>query len=146
MPDLATADTNGTAFCALSAGSHAFVRCYGERCLRCTWLSFPFGFAGGHPLLANNHMVLMAGEIEVDSAGNLTRWLNKSGLYMPPRWAVGQAGLPFDTAWLFVTDNEVSWAFLCPSSSLSPFSPSLSCVQFGFSLFMSSVVSCAFIS
>jgi hypothetical protein len=49
----------------------------------------------------------MAGEIEVDDCGNLTRWLNKSGLYMPPRWAVGQAGLPFDTAWLFVSDAEV---------------------------------------
>ena len=57
LPDLATAAASGAAFCALSAGSHAFVRCYGERCLRCTWVAFPFGFAGGHPLLANNHMV-----------------------------------------------------------------------------------------
>ena len=49
----------------------------------------------------------MAGEVEVDESGRLTRWLNKSGLYMPPRWAVGQAGLPFESAWLFVSDDEV---------------------------------------
>ena len=63
-----------------SPGSHAFVRCYGEPHLRVTLHAFPFGAAGGHPALANHDMVLMAGELEVDEHGKLTRWLNKSGL------------------------------------------------------------------
>ena len=58
-------------------------------------------------MLANGDMVLMAGEIELDAQGKLTRWLNKSGLYMPPRWALGQSGLPFSYAWLFVSSAEV---------------------------------------
>ena len=92
----------------LSPGSHAFVRCYGERCLRCTLLSFPFGFAGGHPTLANMDSVLMAGELDVDGAGRVTRWLNKSGLYMPPGYLLGQSGLPFDTAWLYLAAAELA--------------------------------------
>jgi hypothetical protein len=91
----------------LSRGSHAFVRCYGESFLRCTLESFHFSCAGGHPLLANFSQVLMAGEIEVDDEGKLTRWLNKSGLYMPPRFMIGQAGLPFELAWVYMSHEDV---------------------------------------
>jgi hypothetical protein len=92
----------------LSQGAHAFVRCYGESFLRCTTNSFEFGSAGGHPLLANFSQVLMAGEVEVNEEGILTRWLNKSGLYMPPRFVIGQAGLPFEYAWMYLSQSEVS--------------------------------------
>jgi len=80
--------------------------------------SFEFGSAGGHPHLAADRLVLMAGEIEVDAEGKLTRWLNKSGFYMPPRLCVGQSGLPFSTAWLYVADAEaISFTFLSALAS-----------------------------
>jgi hypothetical protein len=34
--------------------------------------------------------------------------LNKSGLYMPPRFVIGQAGLPFECAWMYLSQSEVS--------------------------------------
>jgi hypothetical protein len=92
----------------LSRGSHAFVECYGERHLRCTWHAFDFGFAGGHSLLADRGMVLMSGEIEVDALGRVTRWLmSQCGLAMPPRWAVVRSGLPITSAWAFIAGPEV---------------------------------------
>ena len=51
------ADELGDGDAVLSPGSHAFVRCYGEKVLRCTYMAFDFGFAGGHPLLTNSNMV-----------------------------------------------------------------------------------------
>jgi hypothetical protein len=92
----------------LLRGSHAFVKCYGERHLRCTWHAFDFGFAGGHSLLANRGMVLMSGEIEVGASGRVTRWLmTQCGQAMPPRWAVARSGLPITSAWAFIAGPEV---------------------------------------
>jgi hypothetical protein len=92
----------------LSKGSHAFVKCYGERHLRCAWHTFDFGFAGGHSLLAGSNMVLMSGEIEVSGSGRITRWLmSQCGQAMPPRWAVNQSGLPITSAWAFIAGSEV---------------------------------------
>jgi hypothetical protein len=92
----------------LSKGSHAFVKCYGERHLRCTWHAFDFGFAGGHSLLAGGNMVLMSGEIEVSGSGRVTRWLmSQCGQAMPPRWAVDYSGLPITSAWAFIAGSEV---------------------------------------
>ena len=44
-------------------GSHAFVRLPNEPFLRVTTLSFHFGSAGGHAMLANNAPVIAAGEV-----------------------------------------------------------------------------------
>jgi len=96
-------------------GSHAFVRCFGENHLRCTWHTFEFGFAGGHELLANRSAVLMEGEVEVDEDGFVTRWLHKSGvntapllgLNMPPRWVVRLLGFPSSATWLTVAGTDV---------------------------------------
>jgi hypothetical protein len=99
---------NEAAAGVLSKGSHAFVKCYGERHLRCAWHAFDFGFAGGHSLLADSGMVLMSGEIEVDASCRVTRWLmGRCGQAMPPRWAVDQSGLPITSAWAFIAGPEV---------------------------------------
>jgi len=100
----------------LSKGSHAFVRCYGEEHLRCTWHAFEFGFAGGHEMLSERHTVLMEGELEVDAQGLVTRWLHRDGvdaspfgeLKIPPRWVIKLVGLPFTTAWIPVTALDVN--------------------------------------
>jgi hypothetical protein len=94
-------------FEGLAEGSHAFVRCFGERHVRCTWHAFEFGFAEGHSLLARSNMVLMAGEVEVNAQGLVARWLIERESPMPPRWAVRQLGLLLSKAWLFVDCGEV---------------------------------------
>jgi hypothetical protein len=92
----------------LSKGSHAFVKCYGERYLRCAWHAFDFGFAGGHSLLADSGRVLLSGEIEVGASGNVTRWLmSQCGLSTPPRWTVVHSGLPITSAWAFIAGPEL---------------------------------------
>ena len=48
-------------------GSHAFVRLPNEPFLRVTTLSFPFGTAGGHAMLANNMPVISAGEVSAST-------------------------------------------------------------------------------
>jgi hypothetical protein len=99
---------NEAAAGVLTKGSHAFVKCYGERHLRCVWHAFDFGFAGKHSLLANSNVVLMSGEIEVDASGNVTRWLmSQCGQAMPPWWAVVHSGLPITSAWAFIAGSEV---------------------------------------
>jgi len=100
----------------LSKGSHAFVQCYGEEHLRCTWHAFKFGFAGGHEFLAEKRTVLMEGELEVNAQGLVTRWLHRGGvdtspsleLDIPPRWVAKQTGLPLFTAWIPVSAFDIS--------------------------------------
>ena len=48
-------------------GSHAFVRLPNEPFLRVTTLSFPFGTAGGHAMLANSMPVISAGEVSAST-------------------------------------------------------------------------------
>jgi hypothetical protein len=91
----------------LTVGSHAFVRCSGEPHLRCTLESYEFGFAKQHAMLAGGAHIMMAGEIEVNAEGVLTRWLNKSESYSAPKHIIGQAGLPFDLAWLYMSNSDV---------------------------------------
>jgi len=87
----------------LRPGSHAFVRCVGERFLRVAVAAAPFGKASGHALLAAEGPVLYAGELEVGAYG-LTRWNNKSGTYRPSANDAGRALLPLDKFWRVVSE------------------------------------------
>ncbi|KAJ1621680.1 hypothetical protein T492DRAFT_886559 [Pavlovales sp. CCMP2436] len=90
----------------LRSGSHAFVRCVGERFLRVAVASAPFGKASGHALLAGEGPVLFAGELEVDGDG-LTRWNNMSGTYRPSADDADRALLPLDKLWRVVSEIDV---------------------------------------
>jgi len=87
----------------LKPGSHAFVRCVGERFLRVAVASASFGKASGHALLAAEGPVLYAGEVEVGVDG-LTRWNNMSGTYRPSADDAGCALLPLDKLWRVVSE------------------------------------------
>jgi len=86
----------------LSVGSHAFVKALGEPFLRVSPVSFPFGGAGGHPMLASEEAVLYAGELEVGEQGEVVRWNNCSGTYKAADAMCFQTGLPLDKFWALV--------------------------------------------
>lgn len=88
-------------------GSHAFVRLPNEPFLRVATLSFPFGTAGGHAMLANSMPVISAGEVDVGEDGLVLRWSNMSGTYRPVRGSVGQSGLPIRKLWLWTSQGEI---------------------------------------
>jgi len=87
----------------LRPGSHAFVRCAGEKFLRVAIASAPFGKASGHTSLAAEGPVLYAGELEVDADG-LTRWNNMSGTYRPSADDAGLSLLPLEKLWRVVSE------------------------------------------
>mmetsp|Transcript_27575 Transcript_27575/g.63446 ORF Transcript_27575/g.63446 Transcript_27575/m.63446 type:complete len:259 (+) Transcript_27575:102-878(+) len=91
----------------LRPGSHAFVRCAGEKFLRVAIASAPFGKASGHTSLAAEGPVLYAGELEVDADG-LTRWNNMSGTYRPSADDAGLSLLPLEKLWRVVSEIGVS--------------------------------------
>lgn len=83
----------------IRAGCHAFVKVANETFLRLSLHSGAFGQVSGHGMLANEHPVLYAGEMEFDDRANLIRWNNLSGTYHADDDMCFQTGLPLDRFW-----------------------------------------------
>lgn len=93
-------------------GSHAFVRLLHEECIRIGVMSFAFGDACGHAVLAGGNSVAMAGEVELGAGGKLIRWSNKSGTYHPFSADASCALLPMDLFWRYVDSHNSEWEAL----------------------------------
>ena len=93
----------------LKAGAHAFARYMSEGFIRVDRISGEFGGVACFSSIftqSPGKRLLAAGEIEVDANSMLLRWNNICETYRPARDTTGQAGLPIEKLWLYMSDHE----------------------------------------